>query len=122
MRSLLTARGLHAFVTGDSVVTVEVPGSAPITVTAAVQGDGLRWSARVGETVVYDTPDADRPTADPADSPTADLADGSLAVRPDGPADEGTGVPASSHFAVTDMVWVTDAVAVTPPRRSGVPI
>ncbi|MFE6945953.1 hypothetical protein [Streptomyces chartreusis] len=84
MRSLLTARGLHASVTGDAVVTVQLRCGERITLTASVVGDGLRWSARAGETVVYDSPAADALAAD---------------------------FPAPDVFADTDMVWAADAVA-----------
>ncbi|MFJ1879101.1 hypothetical protein, partial [Streptomyces chartreusis] len=105
MRSLLAARGLHASMTGDAVVMVELRRGGRIITTASVAGDGMRWSARAGETIVYDTP-----TAEPADRPAAEP-DGSLTAEPAGPASEGTGVPASFNFADVDMVLVADAVA-----------
>ncbi|QKZ23842.1 hypothetical protein [Streptomyces chartreusis] len=83
MRSLLTARGLHVSVTGDAVVMVELRCGERITLTASVVGDGLRWSACAGETVVYDSP---------ADALAADF-------------------PVPDVFADSDMVWAADAVA-----------
>ncbi|MGW6793644.1 hypothetical protein [Streptomyces chartreusis] len=84
MRALLTARGLRASVTGDAVVMVELRCGEQVTLTASVAGDTLRWSARAGETVVYDSPADD---ALPADFPVPDV------------------------FADSDMVWAADAVA-----------
>ncbi|QKZ15985.1 hypothetical protein [Streptomyces chartreusis] len=102
MRSLLTARGLHVSVTGDAVVTVELRCGEQISTTASVAGDGLRWSACAGETVVYDSPAADSPAAESV---------GCIAAEPAGSASEGNGVPASFNFADSDMVWAADAVA-----------
>lgn len=103
MRLLLTARGLHASMTGDAVVTVELRRGERIITTAHVAGDGLRWSARAGETLVYDTPAADGPAAAPVDG---------LAAAPvDSPAGGGAGVAVSFSFADAGMVWAADAVA-----------
>ncbi|MFJ1874179.1 hypothetical protein [Streptomyces chartreusis] len=83
MRSLLTARGLHASVTGDAVM-VELRCGEQVITTAGVAGDDLRWSARAGETAVYDSPADDGLAAD---------------------------FPAPDVFADVDMVLVADAVA-----------
>lgn len=66
MQSLLTVNRLNVSPTAEGVLTVELHNGAQVTVATA-DGDGPRWSARAGETVIYDSPEA----GIPADTDTA---------------------------------------------------
>ncbi|QDN54290.1 hypothetical protein [Streptomyces sp. S1D4-20] len=60
MQSLLTANRLNVSPTAEGVLTVELRNGAQVTVATA-DGDGPRWAARAGETVIYDSPEAGIP-------------------------------------------------------------
>lgn len=57
MQTMLTTHGLSVSPTGEHVLTVELHNATPITVTTT-GGDNPRWTARAGETAVYDSPAA----------------------------------------------------------------